>query len=135
VAKILFMCVANSARSQMAEGLAKKLLGPNVKVQSAGSKATGVSPFAIEVMAEIGIDISKQTSKAVESIKPDSVDTVITLCAEEVCPVFLAKAKRFHWPFPDPGGLGSDDEILVRFRETRDKIKDRIVSSREELIK
>src|ERR1700722_19901825 len=108
--KILFMCVANSGRSQMAEGLARKLLGPQATIQSAGSKATNVNPLAIQAMAEIGIDISKQTSKAVESIDPDSVDTVITLCAEEVCPVFLGKAKKLHWPFSDPAGLWSDEE-------------------------
>jgi arsenate reductase len=122
VAKILFMCVANSARSQMAEGLAKKLLGQDITMQSAGSKATKVNPFAIQVMNEIGIDISKQKSKSVDSIDPNSIDTVITLCVEEVCPVYLGKAKKLHWPFPDPAGNGTDEEQLKRFRETRDAI-------------
>jgi arsenate reductase len=121
--KILFMCVANSARSQMAEGLAKSILGKSVTVQSAGSKATRVNPFAMQVMKEIGIDISSQTSKSVDIIDPETVDTVITLCAEEVCPVFLGKAKKLHWPFPDPAGSGSDAEQLSRFREVRDKIQ------------
>jgi len=131
--KILFMCVANSARSQMAEGLAKKIIGPDVTVQSAGSKATKVNPIAIQVMTEIGIDISMQTSKSVDSIDAKSVDTVITLCAEEVCPIFLGKAKKLHWPFPDPAGQGPDEEVLKRFRDTRDKIKERLLSFNEEL--
>jgi len=131
--KILFMCVANSARSQMAEGLAKKLLGTNVKIQSAGSKATKVNPLAVQAMAEIGIDISGQTSKAVEFIDPVSVDTVITLCAEEVCPVFLGKAKKLNWPFPDPTGSGSDEEQLKRFRDVRDKIKEKLLLLKSEI--
>lgn len=130
--KILFMCVANSARSQMAEGLAKYIL-PNVSVQSAGSKATKVNPFAIQVMKEIGIDISDQTSKSVGSIDPRSVDTVITLCAEEVCPVFLGKAKKLHWPFPDPAGTGTAAEQLTRFREVREKIKWQIENFKKEI--
>ena len=129
--KVLFMCVANSARSQMAEGLAKNIFGSSVTVQSAGSKATQVNPFAIRVMKEIGIDISTQTSKAVEAIDPTSVDTVITLCAEEVCPVFLGKAKKLHWAFPDPAGPGSEDEQLKRFRDARDKIKERLLLFKE----
>jgi arsenate reductase (thioredoxin) len=126
--KILFMCVANSARSQMAEGLAKSILGDKAQIQSAGSKATNVNPFAIQVMKEIGIDISKQKSKSVESIDPKSVDTVITLCAEEVCPIFLSEAKKLHWPFPDPAGEGTDEEQLLRFRNVRDQIRNQILS-------
>jgi arsenate reductase len=99
IMKILFMCVANSARSQIAEGLARQILGSQITIQSAGSKATTVNLFAIRAMNEIGIDISKQKSKSVDSIDPQTVDTVITLCAEEVCPVFLGKAKKLHWPF------------------------------------
>ena len=134
MANILFLCVANSARSQMAEGLAKQILGSKVLVQSAGSKATTVNPFAIQVMKEIGIDISGQTSKSVETIDPASVDLVITLCAEEVCPVFLGKAKKLHWPFPDPAVKGmADSELLVKFREVRDAIKLKIEQSREQL--
>lgn len=125
--KILFMCVANSARSQMAEGLAKSIFGTNTLVQSAGSRATKVNPFAVQVMEEIGIDISRQTSKSVDSVDPKTVDTVITLCAEEVCPIFLGKAQKLHWPFPDPASNGSDELVLSRFREVRDKIKEKIV--------
>jgi len=134
VDKILFMCVANSARSQMAEGLAKSILGSPFKIQSAGSRATHVNPLAIQAMKEIGIDISDQTSKSVENIDPKSVDLVITLCAEEVCPVFLGEAKKLHWPFPDPARKDlSNEEQLILFREVRDKIRERLKMFREEL--
>ncbi len=125
--KILFLCVANSARSQMAEGLAKAYFGDQALVQSAGSKPSKVNPYAVMAMAEINIDISKNRSKSVEEIDPSTVDTVITLCAEEECPVFLGKAERFHWGLPDPGvGKNTDEEKLQSFREVRDEIKKRI---------
>jgi arsenate reductase (thioredoxin) len=124
---ILFLCVANSARSQMAEGLARARFGDAVRVQSAGSDAAGVNPIAVKVLAELGIDISAQTSKTVDKIDPTTVDTVVTLCAEEVCPVYLAKARRVHWPLPDPtAGGGSEEEQVERFRKTRDELKRRI---------
>ena len=124
---ILFLCVANSARSQMAEGLARARFGDAVRVQSAGSDAAGVNPLAVKVLAELGIDISGQTSKTVGTIDPATVDTVVTLCAEEVCPVYLAKARHLHWPLPDPtAGGGSEEERLARFRQTRDEIRVRI---------
>ncbi|HVM32292.1 MAG TPA: arsenate reductase ArsC [bacterium] len=125
--KILFLCVANSGRSQMAEGIAKNLLGGQALIQSAGSKPSSVNPFSIKVLAEIGIDISGQYSKSVADIDPATVDTVITLCAEEECPVFLGKAERLHWPLPDPGkGAVTDEEKLKSFREVRDEIKRRL---------
>jgi len=125
---ILFLCVANSARSQMAEGLARQLF-PGLRVQSAGSRPSRVNPYAIEVLAEVGIDASGQTSKSVQDIDPATVDMVITLCAEEVCPLFLGKAERLHWPIPDPA---SDDPTLTpedvrsRFRAGRDEIRRRL---------
>jgi arsenate reductase len=126
---LLFLCVANSARSQMAEGLARALFGESVRVQSAGSDAAGVNPLAVKALAELGIDISRQTSKTVDTIDPATVDTVVTLCAEEVCPVYLAKARRLHWPLPDPtAGGGSAEEQLSRFRQTRDEIRRRLES-------
>jgi arsenate reductase len=125
--KILFLCVANSARSQMAEGLAKAHFGQKALIQSAGSKPSKVNPFAIKALAELGIDISNQRSKSVEEIDPSSVNTVITLCAEEECPVFLGKAERLHWGLPDPGvGKYTDGEKLQSFREIRDEIRRRI---------
>ena len=99
---ILFLCVANSARSQMAEGLARKIFGKRNAVQSAGSEPSQVNPYAIEVMRELGVDLSTHHSKSVQTIDPASVGTVITLCAEEVCPVFLGKVRRLHWPIQDP---------------------------------
>ena len=100
--KLVFLCVANSARSQMAEGLARHLFGDRVHVQSAGSQPSRVNPHAIAVMAEIGIDILTQTAKSIDAIDVAHADLVITLCADEVCPVVPAKVKRLHWPLPDP---------------------------------
>ncbi len=126
---VLFLCVANSARSQMAEGLARHLLGSRVRVQSAGSKPSRVNPYAIEVMKELGIDLASHHSKSVETIDPATVDTVITLCAEEVCPVFLAQVRRLHWPIPDPASDDptlTPDELRARFRTARDDIRGRL---------
>lgn len=132
--KILFLCVANSARSQMAEGLAKSLYGNEAFIQSAGSKPSVVNPFAIKALAEMGIDISGNRSKSVDEIDPATVDTVITLCAEEVCPVFLGKAERLHWGLPDPGvGKNSDEEKLQSFREVRDEILKRLTRFKAEV--
>lgn len=99
---ILFMCVANSARSQMAEGLARDMMGAGVTVLSAGSAPATVNPYAIEAMAELGIDISGHRSKSVDEIDPAAIDLVVTLCAEEVCPVLPGRVRRLHWPIADP---------------------------------
>lgn len=126
---ILFLCVANSARSQMAEGLARMLFGDRARVQSAGSQPSRVNAYAIEVMREVGADLEGHTSKSVEAIDPATVDTVITLCAEEVCPVFLGGARRLHWPIPDPASTDptlSRDELLQRFRTARDTIREKL---------
>lgn len=122
---VLFLCVANSARSQMAEGLARKKFGQSVRVQSAGSRPSFVNPYAVEVMREVGVDLSTHTSKSVDGIDPASVDTVITLCAEEVCPVFLGQATRLHWPLPDPASAEAmpREVMLERFRAARDAIQ------------
>ena len=121
---LLFLCVANSARSQMAEGFARAWFGGGqVRVQSAGSQPTFLHPAAIEAMAELGIDISHQHSKAVDTIDPVDVQTVITLCAEEVCPAFLGVAEQLHWPIPDPAERGrSSEEQVQYFRDARDEI-------------
>lgn len=124
--RLLCLCVANSARSQMAEGLARAFHG--VEVQSAGSHPSRVNPHAVAVLAELGIDISRASSKSVDTIDPETVDTVITLCAEEVCPVFLGKARRVHWPLPDPAAAEGDAAaIRDAFRTTRDEIRRRLV--------
>lgn len=125
--KILFLCVANSARSQMAEGLAKKFFSAGALIQSAGSRPSRVNPLAVRALAEIDIDISRQRSKSVSRIDPSTVKTVITLCAEEVCPVYLGKFERIHWPLPDPAGQsGTEEEQLQKFREVRDEISRRL---------
>lgn len=137
IQSILFMCVANSARSQLAEGLGRMLFGDVIRVQSAGSQPSRVNPFAIEVLKEIGIDISTQSSKSVDTIDPKSVDTVITLCAEEVCPVFLGKARRIHWPIPDPASPDPSlprEQMLLRFRSARDEIRSRLERLRTEML-
>jgi len=126
---ILFLCVANSARSQMAEGLARRLFGDRVWVQSAGSRPSRVNPYAIEVAREVGVDLNTHASKSVDTIDPASVDMVITLCAEEVCPVFLGKAARLHWPIADPASDDpslSREQMLQRFRAARDQIEARL---------
>jgi len=126
---VLFLCVANSARSQMAEGLARAHLGAAYRVASAGSRPSRVNPHAIEVMAEIGIDLSGHASKSVDTIDPAAIDLVITLCAEEECPLFLGQARRVSWAMPDPA---SDDPalgreaLLARFRAARDGIRARL---------
>jgi arsenate reductase len=124
---ILFLCVANSARSQMAEGIARSLAPAQVRIWSAGSRPTHVRPEAIAVLGEIGIDISGYRSKSVSEIPPDGIDTVITLCDEEECPIFAGKARRLHWGLPDPGAIrGLEEDRLSAFRRTRDELRRRI---------
>ncbi len=124
---VLFLCVANSARSQMAEGIARSLAPPGVKVSSAGSAPSRLNPLAVRALAEIGVDISGQRSKSVDEIPPGDVDAVVTLCAEEICPVFLGKALRAHWGLPDPAAAtGSDDQKLQAFRNVRDELRRRL---------
>jgi len=124
---VLFLCVANSARSQMAEGIARSLAPAGVTVSSAGSQPSRVNPLAIRALDEIGIDIRSHTSKSGYSVSPVGVDAVITLCAEEVCPVFLGKAHRVHWGLPDPAGAGKDEEEqLQAFRSVRDELRRRL---------
>jgi arsenate reductase (thioredoxin) len=124
---VLFLCVANSARSQMAEGIARALAPAGVTVSSAGSRPSQVNPLAIRALDEIGLDIRGQRSKGVETVPPDGVEAVITLCAEEVCPVFLGKARRLHWGLPDPAGGGTTEEAqLQSFRDVRDELRRRL---------
>lgn len=128
--KILFMCVANSARSQLAEGLARAIF-PNAEIESAGSHPGKLNSYAVTVMKEVGIDISKHYSKSVDDLSPKFItglDYVITLCAEEVCPMLVSKAKKLHWPHPDPASKEplSEVEMLNRFREARDAISKKL---------
>jgi len=125
---ILFLCVANSARSQLGEGLARHMFS-GFRIQSAGSRPSRVNPYAIEALKEVGIDATAHTSKAVADIDPATVELVITLCAEEVCPAFLGQAERLHWPIPDPASDDptlSIDDLRARFRGARDEIKQRL---------
>jgi arsenate reductase (thioredoxin) len=122
---ILFMCVANSARSQMAEGLARAMAPKSVKVYSAGSKPSRVNPLAIAAMKEINIDISNHSSDAVTDLdcQLTEVDIVITLCAQELCPIFPTVVEKLHWPHPDPAG---DGESLDGFLKVRDQLQGRL---------
>ncbi|MBI5501294.1 MAG: arsenate reductase ArsC [Deltaproteobacteria bacterium] len=125
--QLLFLCVANSARSQMAEGIGRSLAPPAVRISSAGASPTMVRSEAIQVLDEIGIDISEHRAKAVASLADvESVDTVITLCAEEVCPVFLHRARRFHWPLPDPAAVPAGEGRLAAYRAVRDELRRRL---------
>lgn len=123
--KILFLCVANSARSQMAEGLARARFGDAADVYSAGSVPTRVNPNAIAAMTEVGIDISAHTSKSITDVNAGSMDLIITLCADEVCPVVPGRVERLHWPLPDPAAA-PPDQALQKFRDVRDDIRARI---------
>ncbi len=123
---MLFLCVANSARSQMAHGIARALAPEAVKISSAGSEPTSVRPQAIDALAEIGIDISHHTSNGIDEVERP-VDAVITLCAEEVCPVWLEDAWRVHWGLPDPAGAGeTPEQEMEAFRAVRDELRERL---------
>ena len=125
---VLFLCVANSARSQLAEGLARAKFGDRMRIQSAGSRPTKVNPWAIEAMREAKLDITSHASKLVDDIDPTGIDLVITLCAEEVCPAFLRPVRRLHWPIPDPATTEPLDDraMLHRFRVARRTINARL---------
>ena len=122
------MCVANSARSQIAEGLVRSMF-PAANVMSAGSLPGKLNPYAVTVMQEIGVDISQHYSKSVDNLTPKfivEIDYIITLCAEEVCPTMVApRAKRLHWPIPDPASA-PEGEKLVAFRTAREEIAKRL---------
>lgn len=127
--RVLFLCTGNSARSQMAEGLLRHIAGDRFEVASAGVSPTRVRPEAIEVMREIGIDISHQRSKSVGDFVGREFDDVITVCdnANEQCPVFSGTTKRIHWSFEDPAAVqGNELARLTVFRRVRDEIFDRI---------
>jgi arsenate reductase len=126
---VLFLCVANSARSQMAEGIARSLAPSGVKVSSAGSHPSRLNPLAVKALGEIGLDIGGHRSKSVNDVDADDVDVVVTLCAEEACPVFLGKALRVHWGLPDPAAVAGHDETrLQAFRRVRDELRRRLLA-------
>jgi len=127
--RVLVLCTHNSARSQMAEGFLRALGGDRFEAQSAGTEKTAVHPFAIRVMAERGIDISKQSSKVYDGLMDRPWDYLITVCddANEQCPFIAGSEKRLHWSFEDPSRVtGSESERLAVFRRVRDQIEARL---------
>ncbi len=126
---IYFLCTGNSCRSQMAEGWAKKYLGDEWNVYSAGIKAHGLNPNAVKAMKEVGIDISNQTSNMIDSEILENSNLVVTLCgdAADKCPVMPPHIKREHWGFDDPAkAVGTEEEKWAFFERVRDEIRDRI---------
>jgi len=134
IIKVLFVCIHNSARSQMAEAFLKQLGGDRFEVESAGIEPGNLNPLVVESMKEIGIDISgNKTKEAFDFIKKGALfDYVITVCDEtsaERCPIFPGIAQRLHWGFPDPSALqGTDEEKLQAIRKIRDDIKAKVES-------
>jgi arsenate reductase len=145
--KILFLCVANSARSQLAEGIGKSIFGKNAIIQSAGSNPSGfVHPFALKVLKENNIDTSNFYSKSIDELDKnflENLNYVITLCAEEVCPAFISKtAQKLHWPIQDPAKPPKDlslEEYLnsklieENFRRAYQEIKTKILEFKNRL--
>jgi arsenate reductase len=129
--KVLFLCTANSCRSQMAEGIANHFLGDRLEAASAGTVTSYVNPRAIEVLREIGIDISSHHSKNMDEFAGQNFDYVITLCgdASEKCPLFFGGVQRTHLGFSDPAkATGSEEEILEAFRRVRDEIRETLLA-------
>ena len=124
--KVLFLCLHNSSRSQMAEGFARRYAPEHVVVMSAGTEPRGVNPHAIAAMAELGIDLAAHTSKHLDEVPWREADTVVTLCGEgaEVCPQVAGDVRRVHWPLPDP----SAPNTLEAFRAVRDEIRWRVAA-------
>lgn len=127
--RVLFLCVHNSARSQMAEGFARALAPPGVEVWSAGTEPGKVHEMAIEVMREVGVDIAGQSSKSLDAVPWQDADTVVTLCgeADEACPALAGPVRRAHWPLPDPSAAPKEKQLEV-FRQVRDEIRWRVAS-------
>ncbi len=129
--KVLFLCTANSCRSQMAEGIANHFLGDRIEAFSAGTEASYVNPRAIAVLREIGVDISGHRSKNVDEFAGEEFGCTITLCgdARDNCPIFSGGGERVHIGFTDPAkATGNEEEIMGAFREVRDEIKDALIN-------
>jgi arsenate reductase len=127
--KVLFLCIHNSTRSQIAEGFARSMAPASTTVWSAGSEPRGVHPRAVTVMTEAGIDITGQTSKSLDAVPWNEVDTVVTLCDEgaQACPDVAADVRRVHWHLPDPSAVTGEGQ-LDAFRQLRDEIRWRVAS-------
>jgi arsenate reductase (thioredoxin) len=127
--RVLFLCAHNSARSQMAEGMLRAWGGGRFEAFSAGTEASEVRPLAVRAMAELGVDISGQKSKMVQTLQGQHFDYAVTVCddAKEACPYFPAASRQLHWAFDDPAAAqGTDEERLTVFRRVRDEIATRI---------
>lgn len=127
--RVLFLCTHNSARSQMAEGLLRHVAAERFIVASAGTEKTLVRPEAVAVMAELGIDISRHTSKTYQEFL-GKVDVVVTVCdsAHQACPYFPGVKTRLHWPVADPSGVtGSEEDRLKAFRAARDQLREKVI--------
>lgn len=128
---VLFLCTGNACRSQMAEAFARQLAPPGVRVSSAGTRPAGVDPRAVEVMREVGIDLTGHRSKHLDDLATDDVDLVVTLCADaaEACPHLAGELERLHWPLRDPAAAeGTAEAVRQVFREVRDEIAARVRS-------
>ena len=124
--RILFLCIHNSARSQMAEAFARKMAPPGTEVWSAGSAPTSVHPLAIQVMEEAGFDLDGQRSKPISEVPLDTVDTIVMVCGDEdACPRVASTVRRVHWPLPDPAAA-PESKRLQAFRETREELRWRV---------
>jgi arsenate reductase len=125
--RVLFLCTHNSARSQIAEGLARKLAPAGTEIWSAGTAPSSVHPLALEVMAEAGIESDGQRSKTLSEVPIGEMDTIVSLCseAEDACPVVGATVRRVHWPLDDPSSAPEADRLRA-FRETRDELRWRV---------
>ena len=132
---VLILCTGNSARSQMAEGLFRRMAGDRFEVARAGTKPSSVRPEAIQAMDEIGISLESHRSKSVDEFAGKQIDYVITVCdnAKESCPIFPAKTNRMHWPFQDPPGPheGTREERMGVFRMVRDQMRERFAHELE----
>jgi len=127
--RVLFLCIHNSSRSQMAEGFARLIAPPGVEVMSAGTEPRDVHVRAREVMSEVGVDLAGQSSKHLDQVPWREADTVVTLCgeADEACPPLPAVVRRVHWPLPDPSAAPRAKQLEI-FREVRDEIRWRVAS-------
>ncbi|MBO0454195.1 arsenate reductase (thioredoxin) [Candidatus Enterococcus murrayae] len=129
MSKIYFLCTGNSCRSQMAEGFAKKYFPPNWEIRSAGVETHGLNPRAVQVMRELNIDISANTSDLIDSDYFDHSDIIITLCgdAKDKCPIPPSQVRSLHWDLTDPAkATGTEEEMLAEFRKTRDTIEEKM---------
>ena len=136
--KVLFLCTENACRSQMAEGLVNHDLDGKVKAFSAGVQPRRVNPRAIQVMAELGIDISRQRAKSVDEFADETIDLVITLCdnAAAQCPMFPGNTEIRHISFPDPArAAGTEEEIMAVFRRVRDDLRQQLIPLLREKLK